>query len=100
MVEDATTCHQLIRVAQEAVSNAIRHAHPTQIAIELKQDPNGVRLSIMDDGIGIDKQVAEGSGLGLRIMEHRASTVGAELQIDSATGGGTTVVCYLPIATR
>jgi two-component system sensor histidine kinase UhpB len=80
----------LYRVAQEALTNALRHADASSIALELApHERAGVRLELKDDGAGLDPAAPEGPGL--RGMRERALSIGAELSIDSPPGGGVTV---------
>jgi signal transduction histidine kinase len=92
---DEPTASHLFRIAQEAVRNALRHAHPTRMEIALVGDRTVLTLSISDDGPGLVSRVA-GSGMGLRIMEHRAEIIRGELVVETATGGGTRVRCRVP----
>jgi PAS domain S-box-containing protein len=93
---DHATATQLFRIAQEAVSNALRHGHPRHIRLTLFTEPNGLRMRINDDGIGIRTGPDQGDGLGLRIMQYRAGVIGADLQVGPSQGGGTVVTCTLP----
>jgi two-component system sensor histidine kinase UhpB len=79
----------LYRVAQEGLTNALRHAHATEIRVVLRQHGGGVRLEVVDDGCGFDKAVAEGEGL--RGMRERALSIGGHLQIGSRPRGGVTI---------
>jgi two-component system sensor histidine kinase UhpB len=80
----------LYRVAQEALTNALRHADAGSIRVELEPDRNGgVRLEIVDDGRGFDPAVGEGPGI--RGMRERALSIGAGLSIESLRGVGVTV---------
>jgi PAS domain S-box-containing protein len=90
------TATELFYIAQEAVSNALRHGRPQNIRLTLFTEPEGLRLRIEDDGIGIPGDVEQSDGLGLRIMQHRAGLIGGVLQIGSSLGGGTVVTCTLP----
>jgi signal transduction histidine kinase len=87
---------QLFRIAQEAVTNAIRHGHPTRIDISVSYDERQVALTIADDGCGFDA-LAQTSApqdhehLGLVTMRERAEQVGGGLRIESVPGTGTTV---------
>ncbi|MBS4099480.1 MAG: PAS domain S-box protein [Sulfuricella sp.] len=82
----------LYRIAQEAISNAIRHGQAENVAIRLMSTNNGIDLSIADDGIGIAPgMLAKVHGMGLRIMEYRAKLIGATLKIMRAPNGGTIV---------
>ena len=84
----------LYRIVQEALSNVLRHAGADRVGIELRRDAERLVLEVMDDGRGFDpEQVGnEGSpGLGLVGMEERAHLIGAELEVRSEPGEGTTV---------
>jgi len=76
----------LFRITQEAVNNAIRHSHGTNIDIDLMFVGGQLVLVIVDDGEGFDVQAAEGKGLGLGSMRDRARAVGAKLTIASEPG--------------
>jgi PAS domain S-box-containing protein len=76
----------LFRIAQEAVNNAIRHSHGTNIDIDLMLAGGQLVLAIVDDGGGFDMQAVEGKGLGLSSMRDRARAVGARLTIASEPG--------------
>lgn len=87
----------LLRIAAEAVRNAVQHGGATRIDIALTDDP--VRLSITDDGVGfdVDAPVSRAAGgFGLTSMRERASAVGGQLGIKSSIGDGTTVEVELP----
>lgn len=90
------------RVAQEALTNATRHAQARHIEIVLAQEDEWVELLIRDDGQGFDVRQARerasgGSSLGLPGMEERAVLVGGRLSIDSAPGRGTTLHAFFPL---
>jgi signal transduction histidine kinase len=90
-VEVAT---QLYRIAEEAVSNALRHADAREIKIELTGDAEQIRLSIADDGNGsVD---GNSNGMGIRIMRFRAGIIDGMLEISSQPGRGTRVTCVCP----
>ena len=84
---------QMVRVAQEAVTNAVRHAKAGRIVVSLHCAASVLTLEVADNGIGIPEPPREGKGLGLRIMRNRAASVGATLSIASAPEGGTRVIC-------
>jgi PAS domain S-box-containing protein len=92
---DAT---ELFRIAQEATTNALRHAAARHIHIRLTVAAESLTLSVDDDGIGFDPTaVAEvGVGSGLRNLHTRAEAIGASLLLRSAPGRGTYVECVLP----
>ncbi len=85
----------LQRIAQEALANAVRHAGATRIDVSLTCRNGVTRLEVRDNGAGRPPELAPAGpgGLGLRIMRHRASAIGAEFSIDDAPGGGTVVRC-------
>jgi len=93
---DHATATQLFRIAQEAVSNALRHGRPRHVRLTLLTEPDGLRLRIKDDGIGMQPGPDQGDGLGLRIMQYRAGLIGGVFQIGPSQGGGTVVSCTLP----
>jgi len=88
---------QLYRIAQEAVSNAVKHAKPTRIKVSFDCSANGMAtLHVRDDGVGRSAATQSKGGLGMNIMTHRAMMIGGDLQIvdaDESQGGGTLVVC-------
>ncbi len=94
-VADHTRAKELFRIAQEAVSNALRHGRPQHIRVSLVSADEGLNLSIADDGVGITGQAAQSAGMGLRIMEYRAEQIGGQLHVGPAEGGGTIVTCSL-----
>jgi signal transduction histidine kinase len=87
---------QLFRIAQEAATNAAKHGKATEIVIELNADEDSVILTVSDNGIGIPQPLPSGSGMGLRIMGHRANLIGVTLQIVPRSDKGTIVTCVLP----
>jgi PAS domain S-box-containing protein len=92
---DHATATHLFHIAQEAVSNALRHGRPRHIRLTLLAEPSGLRLCIKDDGIGLKGAPDQSDGLGLRIMHYRAALIGGVLQINPSQGGGTVVSCTL-----
>lgn len=95
---DAAECAQLFRIAQEAVSNALRHARARAVDISLVREADALCLTIEDDGEGFSPvRGTAATGMGLPIMEHRAKVIGASLSWLSKPGEGTKVVCRLPL---
>jgi PAS domain S-box-containing protein len=89
----------LFRVAQEALTNAIRHAGAGKLQLQLRLQGGGVLLAVCDDGLGFDVQQMTGRGrLGLASMRERMRIVNGTLDIESAPGSGTTVVAWAPLA--
>jgi signal transduction histidine kinase len=98
LIEDAATATHLYRIAQEAVSNAIRHGGAKRIVIALSEQKGRVALTVEDDGVGLPDGWQEGQGLGTRIMAHRAEMIGGDFAIDLNPTGGTLVRCSFPVA--
>jgi signal transduction histidine kinase len=87
----------LLRIAQEAVSNAIRHGHPTFLNVLLQSNASELVLQIDDNGSGIAAtQHRTSEGFGLCNMRERAKQLGASLDIRTAHGSGTSVIVRLP----
>jgi nitrate/nitrite-specific signal transduction histidine kinase len=91
---DTRVATELFRITQEAVTNALKHAHATTIRIELRERAGLVTLVVIDDGIGIPTDV-HSTGFGLRIMQERAGSIGALLSTAPSPIGGTVVTCLL-----
>ncbi len=89
-LDDIDATH-LYCIAQEALSNAARHAHATRVDIALTGAEKGVLLRISDDGVGIQGSKSSYTGMGLNIMKYRAGMVGARLEIASREPRGTVV---------
>jgi signal transduction histidine kinase len=86
---------QLLRIGQEALTNAVRHGRPSRIELRLRFLPRRASLEISDDGDGI--QATPGAaGCGLRNMSERARLAGGELVIETGRGRGTRVVASVP----
>lgn len=85
----------LLRFAQEALSNALRHSGAGKVAVELTLGPGGCGLRVRDDGRGFDPQGAPG-GMGLSSMKERARSLGGQLLIHSTPGKGTALEVWLP----
>jgi two-component system sensor histidine kinase UhpB len=79
----------IYRVAQEALTNAVRHAQPTEVELTLQWDGEHVVMSVRDDGRGYDRRPPNGGGI--RGMRERALAVGGTLTVSSAPGAGTEV---------
>src|SRR5947208_1792561 len=101
-IEDAPIRLQLpstdhvFRIAQEGLTNALKHASAHSIKVTLDVQPDTLRLEIEDDGIGIPPDATESAGLGLKIMHYRAELIGARLSIGPGETGGTRLVCECP----
>ena len=97
LIHDATVASHLYHIAQEAVSNAIKHGKARHIEIHLRGRRASGVLMVRDTGSGIAPVPREHSGMGLDIMKHRANTIGGSLEI-SSNGQGTLVTCFFPVA--
>jgi signal transduction histidine kinase len=87
----------LLRIGQESLTNAVRHAGPKHILVRLRFGDGWVTLVIKDDGRGFDVADRAGKGYGLTGMRERVDALGGSLSIDSGTGEGTEVSVTLPI---
>jgi PAS domain S-box-containing protein len=87
------TTDQVFRIAQEGLTNALKHAAAQSIKVTLDVQPDIVRLEISDDGAGLSPDAAESAGLGVKIMRYRAEMIDAHLSIGPAKNGGTLLVC-------
>jgi signal transduction histidine kinase len=95
---NAETAGHLYRMAQEAVTNAVKHANPSEIRIGLERRDGTLLLEIDDDGDGFDEFTAT-SGIGLRVMRHRAQLIGGTLEVGSAPAGGARISCRVKLPT-
>lgn len=88
----------LYRIAQEAVNNAIKHSGGDEIVISLQCGmPGVIRLSICDNGDGLESDTPDQGGIGIRVMQFRARLIGAELSICAEEPTGTEVMATLPV---
>ena len=91
----------LLRIGQEAINNAVRHAHARNVIVSLKFDARRVQLSVRDDGHGFNYQESmngEAKHFGLVGMQERAVRIGGTLKIDSHADEGTEVLVDVPIS--
>ena len=84
---------QMYRIAQEAITNAVKHAQADEICVTLLGDHQEVSLEVADDGIGMRPDAESGLGCGLRSMRFRASAIDGQFEIRPRPGGGTVVGC-------
>jgi signal transduction histidine kinase len=87
---------ELLRIAQEALNNVRRHADATVVRVSLDRTPEGVVLSIRDNGRGFDPAALVDGGYGLSSMKERATIINALLTITSREQGGTDVTVSAP----
>jgi PAS domain S-box-containing protein len=102
---DPDTETACFRVAQEAINNALRHAHAHNLWVRLFTSGGRLGLSIRDDGPGFELEVARrraasGASLGLVGMEERIALAGGSLELHAAPGQGTTVLATFPVSRR
>src|SRR5690606_12686509 len=86
----------LIRMIQECLNNAIKHAFPSLISISISHSPERLEISIKDNGVGFDLLQAS-EGLGLNNLESRMKTIGGEVKISSVLQQGTEIQLLLSI---
>jgi signal transduction histidine kinase len=99
VIDDPAVAMHLYRIAQEALTNAVRHAKARSIAIRLRRSGSAIALTVTDDGVGVPVgPAASHPGLGIRIMAHRASMIHAAFDVRRVAAGGTLVSCVLPNA--
>lgn len=96
-LHDPFVAGHLYRIAQEAVNNAVKHSRARHVTLQLARKNGILLLEVADDGTGLVKsRTTTRSGLGLGVMQHRASVIGAELTVVSKRGEGVTIRCTLP----
>jgi PAS domain S-box-containing protein len=89
---------ELHQIAQEALNNALKHAHARQVQVHLQFGESVTRLTIQDNGVGFDPAAAQArGGMGLPGMRERAQRIGGRIEIESAPGRGTQVTVEVPI---
>jgi len=96
LVEDTATATNIYRIGQEAIANALRHSKASRISVTLSSRSDRLTLMVEDDGVGLPDDWDKGSGLGARIMAHRAAMIGARLSVEPNPTGGALVACSLP----
>ena len=96
------TEHALLRIAQEALNNAMRHASGSSVRVTLRSGAKSVTLRVHDDGPGFDIAALPRTrrGMGLATMRERAQEIGARIEIRGRAGGGTTVTVSLASEAR
>jgi signal transduction histidine kinase len=100
--EDLVASHPLLHRSQalqfvrEAISNALRHGHPSRLSVSWQRNPEGSILTVGDDGVGFDPKAVAPGGRGLGNLAERAVSLGGLLEIDSKPDHGTTVCLKLP----
>lgn len=88
----------LFRVVQEALQNAIKHSQANNLLVHLRSGPDGLSLTVVDDGIGFHVDDAWGKGVGLISMVERLDAIGGAFDVHSTPGRGTRVTASIPAA--
>lgn len=96
VLADGSTATHLYRIAQEAVSNAVKHGRAGEIELALTSTDAWVTLSVKDDGRGMPAVLPATAGIGLSTMSYRARVIGASFSVQPRPGRGTVVTCVLP----
>ena len=96
--EPSCSAAEVLRIAQEALQNALRHASASHVDVRLHAEDGRLRVAVADDGVGFDPDEPglRSRRLGLTSMEERARALGGTLSIDSRPGAGTTIVLEVP----
>jgi signal transduction histidine kinase len=94
---EANIASQLYKIAQEAVTNAIKHAKAKAVGISLANGAGEIILTIHNDGLPFPNLKGPSTGMGLRIMNYRASLIGASLEVKGGGPHGTRVICSVPL---
>lgn len=93
--------HELLHVVREGLSNVARHAHASRVEVAVTPADEGLRLEIIDNGVGFDPAaLAPGGHHGLVNLRERAANAGGRLEIDSQPGRGTRLVITIPLETE
>jgi signal transduction histidine kinase len=90
------TARNLYRIAQEAITNAVRHGKAKKVRIELTSTKGKTTLKVANDGKDFPRILAKKKGIGLKIMKYRTKMIGGILDIDRGRKGGTIVTCTFP----
>ncbi len=97
-IADPQVAMHLYRIAQEALSNAVKHGNAERIVIALYGNEERLKLVVSDDGRGFQEKQQMQAGMGLKTMQYRAREIGADLGIGTTTGAGSTITCTVPLA--
>ncbi|MGA7214921.1 MAG: ATP-binding protein, partial [Terrimicrobiaceae bacterium] len=97
LVPSNVVATHLYRIAQEAITNAVKHGHARSVVVSLSRTRGNATLAVSDNGLGFSRD-ARAQGMGLRIMQYRADTIGAILTIDRAKRKGANVLCQFKLS--
>ena len=98
VIEDDRTACEIFRILREGVINANKHSRATEVVVEAVRRRRELIFSVTDNGVGFNHKGKEGpKGLGIHIMQFRAQSIGAKLELESPRRGGTRLAVSLPI---
>jgi two-component system, LuxR family, sensor kinase FixL len=92
-----TTATHLYRIAQEALTNVVRHSRASEVTIVLGRSGDALELRVADNGRGFAHTTDDTGGLGLKIMRYRAQMLGGDLVLETKPDGGALVRCTCPL---
>ncbi len=98
LVPSNAVATHLYRIAQEAITNAVKHGRARSVVVSLSRSRSSATLAVADNGAGFPRDVRTVQGMGLRIMQYRADTIGATLTIEGAHRKGTKVLCQFKLS--
>jgi PAS domain S-box-containing protein len=98
--QESSAVTQLVKIAQEAVTNAVKHGKAKRVAINLAATNNHLTLTILNSGVPFPDLHGQQTGMGLRIMNYRANLIGGSLDIRANGPQGTLVTCTVPLAAK
>lgn len=96
-VHDELTSFHLLRIVQEAISNAVRHGRASEVGVSIRAEPGRGTLTIRDNGCGFPAAPSAHAGMGLRTMRYRVAQIGGKMEIRRGPERGTEVVCTFAI---
>ena len=95
-MEDNASATHVYRIVQEAINNAIKHGRSDEIDIGLSGGRREYVLTVRDNGCGMNRAMSCSKGMGLSIMQYRASMIGGTLTVENDPGGGVMITCVFP----
>jgi signal transduction histidine kinase len=95
-IDDTATAVHLYRIAQEAITNAVKHGRAESIQMELNCGSHESTLIVKNDGLDFPESIPKSEGMGLQIMDHRVEMIGGRLNILRHAEGGTVLSCAFP----
>lgn len=96
VIRDDLTAINLYRIAQESITNAVKHGRAKQVVMELSLQSDVLTLSIKNNGSAYEDDGGRGEGLGIKLMRYRADLIGGDLRIQAGGDSGAIVQCSLP----